>query len=115
MKNVSVKDLDIIENVKSAIKPKSIFKAFWDMIGGKPESIEQTDAQKEALEIYYTNNEKNIDRLEKLMAIPEKPSKSGRKVSKSKYEINSKAREQERTKKTLENKAEKVKDDDYVK
>ena len=35
MKDVSVKNVDIIENVKTAIKPKSILKAFWDMIGGK--------------------------------------------------------------------------------
>ena len=113
MKDVSVKNVDIIENVKTAIKPKSILKAFWDMIGGKSESLEQTDAQKEALEIYYTNNEKNIDRLEKLVTVPEKVSKSGK--SKPKYEMKSSVKEQETKRETSKSKAEKTIDDDYVK
>lgn len=113
MKNISTENVDIIENVKSAIKPKSILKAFWDMIGGKPESLEQTDAQKEALEIYYTNNEKNIDRLEKLVTVPEKASKSGK--SKPKYEIKSNIKGQETTREISKNKTEKTRNDDYVK
>ena len=114
MKNVSVKNVDIIENVKTAIKPKSILKAFWDMIGGKPESLEQTDAQKEALEIYYTNNEKNIDRLEKLVTVPE-VNKGRKRESKPKYEMKSSVKEQETKRETSKSKAEKTIDDDYVK
>lgn len=112
MKDVSVKNVDIIENVKSAIKPKSILKAFWDMIGGKSESLEQTDAQKEALEIYYANNKKDIDRLEKLVSVPE-VSKGGK--SKTKYEMKSSVKEQEIKRETPRSKAEKTIDDDYVK
>lgn len=112
MKDVSVKNVDIIENVKSAIKPKSILKAFWDMIGGKSESLEQTDAQKEALEIYYANNKKDIDSLEKLVSVPE-VSKGGK--SKPKYEMKSSVKEQEIKRETSKSKAEKTIDDDYVK
>ena len=114
MKNVSVKNVDIIENVKTAIKPKSILKAFWDMIGGKSESLEQTDAQKEALEIYYANNKKDIDRLEKLVTVPE-VNKGGKRESKPKYEMKSRAKDQETRRETSKSKAEKTIDDDYVK
>ncbi len=112
MKDISVKNVDIIENVKSAIKPKSILKAFWDMIGGKPKSLEQTNAQKVALEIYYDNNEKNINRLEKLVRVPEKVGKGGKRESKPKYEIKSSAQEQETRRETPK---ERTVDDDYVK